>query len=78
VEREIGRDIKEKLAYVCLDYDQELLVDAAAVEKSYELPDGQVLSVGAERFRRPEMLFQPSMVGMEANGVHEAMYNSIN
>jgi actin len=65
VEREIGRDIKEKLAYVCLDYDQELLVDAAAVEKSYELPDGQVLSVGAERFRCPEMLFQPSMVGME-------------
>ncbi|CAM0883716.1 unnamed protein product [Alopecurus aequalis] len=76
-EREVVSDIKEKLAYVAVDYEQELLVRAAAVEKSYELPDGQVIRVGAERFRCPEMLFQPWVVGMEANGVHEATYNSI-
>lgn len=37
----------------------------------------QVITVGNERFRCPEVLFNPSMVGMEANGIHDTTFNSI-
>jgi len=46
-------------------------------EKAYELPDGQMVTVGSQRFRCPEALFKPMMVGKEIPGFHEITYNSI-
>ncbi|KAH0764939.1 hypothetical protein KY285_000810 [Solanum tuberosum] len=77
---DIFRDMKETIAYVALDYKQEIEKAkhfSKSIEKSYKLPDGELVNIGAETFRCPEVLFQPSLIEMEATGIHYKAYNSI-
>jgi len=41
------------------------------------LPDGNIVTIGSERFRCPEVLFDPSMIGKEASGIHDTTFQTI-
>ena len=77
--REIARDMKEKICFVAEDYNAALesAATSAQTDQTYELPDGSIVTVGDQRFRAPEALFRPSLLGREDAGVGQLVYNSI-
>jgi len=92
-EREVIRAMKESVCYVARDPHQEelnyLLYSTSSpnnpnlntgrnIEAVYLLPDGNSVVVGPERFRAPEILFHPDIIGEEYIGIHECIVHSIN
>lgn len=76
---ETVRQIKEKLCYVGYDLELEtkLAQETTVLVENYTLPDGRVIKVGSERFEAAEALFQPHLVDVEAVGMAEQLYNTI-
>lgn len=79
-DRQCVEAVKEELCYIALDYEQELQCEADPnylTAKTYQLPDGKSITMGKDSFRIPEPLFQPSLLGLDIFGVHDATYSSI-
>jgi actin-related protein 2 len=76
---ETVRDIKEQLCFVSYDVAKErkLANETTLLDKEYSLPDKTVIRVGRERFEAAECLFNPSLAGLEAEGICEMIYDSI-
>ncbi|KAI9694561.1 MAG: Actin-like protein [Bathelium mastoideum] len=83
-EKEVVRIIKEKTSYIALDPRKEEKewtgaggrTEAKSID--YTLPDGNKLKVGTERFRAPELLFDPEIIGLEYPGIHQVVVDAIN
>jgi len=77
---EVVREIKEKVCYVGYDLELEkkLALETTTVMEKYTLPDGRVITIGAERFEAPEALFNPSLVNCEQKGLGEMLFEVIN
>lgn len=77
-EFEVAQDLKEKHCYMSIDFQQEInaVGMASGVLKECELPDGNKITLGVERFKSPEILFQPQLIRVEQPGIHELAHNS--
>jgi len=74
-EFEIVRTIKEKACYLAHNPQKEESMESE--KGAYMLPDGSTIEIGKARFRAPEVLFRPDLIGEESSGLHEVLFHSI-
>ena len=66
---ETVRELKEQSCYVVGDYDAAMKTSDSEFESDYSLPDGRTIRFGKERFRCPEVFFNPKVAGFD----HESL-----
>eukprot|EP00929_Paragymnodinium_shiwhaense_P002044 TRINITY_DN102239_c0_g1_i1.p1 TRINITY_DN102239_c0_g1~~TRINITY_DN102239_c0_g1_i1.p1 ORF type:complete len:392 (+),score=121.00 TRINITY_DN102239_c0_g1_i1:76-1251(+) len=66
------RLMKEQHCYVSLDPSKEFAEPA-----TYRLPDGRDIKLADERWKCPEALFNPAIIGLESYGVAGIVWKSI-
>ncbi|XP_032345990.1 actin isoform X1 [Camelus ferus] len=77
-DREFVRDLKEKCCYVALDFEKEKVeASSPSYAQKCQLPDGQEIDLGRERFFCPEVLFQTDLIGRHHLGVHTKAFQCV-
>jgi actin-related protein len=74
------RDLKESNCYVPMDFEEEtkrVQTSPSEFEKTYELPDGKIITLDRETFTCPEALFWPYLAEQDVPGIHESILQSI-
>ena len=74
-EHEVVKQIKENVCYLAINPQKEESLDGEKTR--YQLPDGEIIDIGAAKFRAPELLFRPDLLGEEFEGLHEVLVFSI-
>ncbi|XP_072448128.1 actin-like protein 7A [Chiloscyllium punctatum] len=70
--------IKQEYCYTAIDFDGEMRGETKEYIAHFELPDGKIITVGKERIKCPEALFNPSLMGSREAGLHTLALNIIN
>lgn len=78
-EKEIARDIKERLCYVAMNFEEEMqrFENDKSKLKEYELPDTTMISIGDVVIRTPEIMFKPHLAGKDIPGIHEQIVQCV-
>ncbi|KAM6097735.1 LOW QUALITY PROTEIN: actin-related protein T2-like [Theristicus caerulescens] len=76
-EREIARDMKEKLCYVALDPSQNMQEKPEKLMCEYIFPDGRAVKAGYQLFQAPEALFVPTGAEIPGPGVEGMVLQSV-
>eukprot|EP00457_Paulinella_chromatophora_P005541 gb/GEZN01005558.1/.p1 GENE.gb/GEZN01005558.1/~~gb/GEZN01005558.1/.p1 ORF type:complete len:392 (-),score=59.82 gb/GEZN01005558.1/:613-1746(-) len=77
-ELEVVKNIKEARCYVAFNLEKaEKALGEDEEPMEYKLPDGNVIDIGSEKFKAPEVLFNPSLIGLEYPGIHQSLVTSI-
>lgn len=76
---ETVRDIKEQVCFVSYDVkkDKKLANETTLLDKEYVLPDNSVIKIGSARYEAAECLFNPSLAGVEDQGIADMIYDSV-
>ncbi|KAM3848907.1 actin-like protein 7A [Vipera latastei] len=77
-DRSILEDIKENYCFTSLDYQHDAAAAPRKHEIEYQLPDGQIIIIGKERFLCAEMLFKPSLINSQQLGLPLLTMTSLN
>ena len=75
-DKKAANEIKERFCFVAFDLDEELKKSDKNL-KSFTLPGGETVKIGAEQFLAPEILFNPSKIGMKLDPINMVITDSI-